>query len=224
MNWPSLWVWKLTFRALSFRYSLWRGANARNVSFQTQRCLISWSSTQLKIPNFGLVTLYHRRSTTVSSESTPFISSYFYSLNVKSLEPIETLLQGTGFEMGTERACRLLHSILFFALNPLFPTNDKPQIFLIISSLNQTSRTREKRKWSLSWQCWTFYFNDYISHCRYKRKLAYYTSDWLSSVDCAYSEILAPGYKLIQRKEKTKRKQTIVAWGAWSEDRHRPIS
>ena len=154
----------------------------------------------------------------------PFISSYFYSLNVKSLEPIETLLQGTGFEMGTERACRLLHSILFFALNPLFPTNDKPQIFLIISSLNQTSRTREKRKWSLSWQCWTFYFNDYISHCRYKRKLAYYTSDWLSSVDCAYSEILAPGYKLIQRKEKTKRKQTIVAWGAWSEDRHRPIS
>ena len=31
--------------------------------------------------------------------------------------------------MGTERACRLLHSILFFALNPLFTTNDKPQIF-----------------------------------------------------------------------------------------------
>ena len=31
--------------------------------------------------------------------------------------------------MGTERACRLLHSILCFALNPLFPTNDKPQIF-----------------------------------------------------------------------------------------------
>ena len=129
MNWPSLWVWKLTFRAFSFRYSLWRGANARNVSFQTQRCLISWSSTQLKIPNFGLVTLYHRRSTTVSSESTHFISSYSYSLNVKSLELIETLLQGTGFEMGTERACRLLHSILVFALNPLFPTNDKPQIF-----------------------------------------------------------------------------------------------
>ena len=116
--------------------------------------------------------------------------------------------------------CFIRYSSLLLTLCSLRMISLK--FFLIISSLNQTLRTREKRKRSLSWQCWTFYFNDYISHCRYKRKLAYYTSDWLSLV--LIRKFLAPGYKLIQRKEKTKRKQTIVAWGAWSEDRHRPIS
>ena len=221
MNWPSFWVWKLTFRALSFRYSLWRGANARNVSFQTLRWLISWSSTQLKIPNFGLVTLYHRCSTTVSSESTHFISSYFYSRNVKSLELIETLLQGTGFEMGTERACRLFHSILFFALNPLFPTNDKPQIFPYFITESNIKDTRKKEM--ITRLAMLNVLFQWLHQSLQVQKKTSVLHVWLTFA-CAYSEILAPGYKLIQRKEKTKRKQTIVAWGAWSEDRHRPIS
>ena len=212
MNWPSLWVWTLTFRALSFRYSLWRGANARNVSFQTQRWLISWSSTQLKIPNFGLVTLYHRRSTTVSSESTPFISSYFYSLNVKSLELIETLLQGTGFEMGTERACRLLHSILFFVLNPLFPTNDKPQIFPYDFTTESNIKDTRKKEMITRLAMLNFLFQ-WLHQSLQVQKKTNVLHVWLTFAR-AYLEILAPGYKLMERKEKTKQKQAIVAWGA----------
>ena len=70
VNWPPLRVSELTFRASALRPLLWRRANARNVSFETLYSGQFTLSTQLMIPNY-LVILFHKRSTTVSSETYP---------------------------------------------------------------------------------------------------------------------------------------------------------
>ena len=64
---------KLTFRALPLRLSLWRTANARNVSFSISLRWSIYIINSVDKPNFR-VSLPHRRSTTVSSETNPLYS------------------------------------------------------------------------------------------------------------------------------------------------------
>ena len=90
-RWKSVGCWShtLTLNKDTYRndFLLWRRANARNVSFSIS---VRWSIyiiNSVDKPNFR-VSLPHRRSTTVSSETNP-LYWFSVSLSISPLPPIE---------------------------------------------------------------------------------------------------------------------------------------
>ena len=81
---------KLTFRALALRHSLWRRANARNVSFSIS---VRWSIyivNSVDKPTFR-VSLPHRRSTTVSLETNPIYSANLHDYRALTLRRLRNM-------------------------------------------------------------------------------------------------------------------------------------
>ena len=102
--------------------------------------------------------------------------------------------------------------MLFFVLNPLFPTNDKPQIFPYDFTTESNIKDTRKKEMITRLAMLNFLFQ-WLHQSLQVQKKTNVLHVWLTFAR-AYLEILAPGYKLMERKEKTKQKQAIVAWGA----------